>query len=129
MKPTRTLFLAAILWSCARIAARGEEPVRRIEDVIYGQKFGMALTMDVFQPAKPNGCGILFLVNGGWFSSKATPLMVTIQPDNYRPFLERGFTVFAVVTSSQPGARGAGNPLRCGRSTSLSGQGSACCAA
>ena len=102
MKTTHTLFAAAVLLSCSRIAARGDEPAHRIEDVIYGQKFGMALTMDVFQPAKPNGCGILFLVNGGWFSSKATPMMVTIQPDNYRPFLERGFTVFAVVTSSQP---------------------------
>lgn len=39
--------------------------VQRTEDVIYGRKFGMALTMDVFQPAKPNGCAVLFLVNGG----------------------------------------------------------------
>ncbi len=73
--------------------------VRRTEDVIYGRKFGMALTMDVFQPAKPNGCGVLFLVNGGWLSSKDTPLMVTIRPSDYQIFLERGYTVFAVVTS------------------------------
>ena len=58
--------------------------------------------MDVFQPAKPNGCGLLFLVNGGWLSSKSTPLMVTIRPDDYRVYLERGYTMFAVVTSSQP---------------------------
>jgi acetyl esterase/lipase len=62
----------------------------------------MALTMDVFQPSKPNKCGVIFLVNGGWFSSKATPMMETVQPDRYRPFLDRGYTVFAVVTSSQP---------------------------
>ena len=43
--------------------------VQRTEDVIYGRKFGMALTMDVFQPAKPNGCAVLFLVNGGWLPS------------------------------------------------------------
>jgi acetyl esterase/lipase len=60
------------------------------------------LTLDVFQPAKSNGCGLLFLVNGGWLSSKDTPLMVTIRPDDYRLYLERGYTVFAVVTSSQP---------------------------
>jgi acetyl esterase/lipase len=76
--------------------------VRRTEDVIYGRKHGMALTLDVFQPARGNGCGLLFLVNGGWQSSKATPLMVTIRPEDYRPFLERGYTVFSVVTSSQP---------------------------
>lgn len=82
--------------------ARSDEVVRRTEDVIYGRKFGMALTMDVFQPAKPNGCGLVFLVNGGWLSSKATPRMVTIRPDDYRVYLERGYTMFAVVTSSQP---------------------------
>jgi acetyl esterase/lipase len=76
--------------------------VRRTEDVIYGRKFGMALTMDVFQPAKPNGCGIIYLVNGGWFSSKATPRMQNVQPEYYRQFLDHGYTVFAVVTSSQP---------------------------
>jgi acetyl esterase/lipase len=81
---------------------QADEPVRRTEDVIYGRKFGAALTLDVFQPAQPNGCGLLFLVNGGWLSSKATPMMVTIRPDDYRVYLERGYTVFAVVTSSQP---------------------------
>lgn len=87
----------------ACLADENETPkVRRTEDVIYGRKFGMALTMDVFQPARPNRCGVLFLVNGGWLSSKATPMMVTIQPEYYTPFLDRGYTVFAVVTSSQP---------------------------
>lgn len=95
--------LVSVTLSLVCVVAEGETPVvRRSEDVIYGRKFGMALTMDVFQPAKPNKCGILFLVNGGWLSSKATPLMVTIQPDYYQPLLDRGYTVFAVVTSSQP---------------------------
>ena len=76
--------------------------VRRTEDLVYGRKWGMALTMDLFQPEKPNGCGLLFLVNGGWLSSKSTPLMVTIRPSDYQVFLERGYTVCAVVTSSQP---------------------------
>ena len=62
----------------------------------------MALTMDIFQPAHPNGCGLLFLVNGGWLSSKSTPMMVTVRPEDYRVYLERGYTVFSVVTSSQP---------------------------
>lgn len=95
------LIVAAMLL-CACCDARGDEPGRRIEDVVYGRKAGMALTLDVFQPPKANACGLLFLVNGGWLSSKDTPLMVTIRPDDYRPFLARGYTVFAVVTSSQP---------------------------
>ncbi|HVX11581.1 MAG TPA: alpha/beta hydrolase [Pirellulales bacterium] len=82
--------------------SQGDEPFRRSEDVVYGRKFGMALTMDVFQPTETNGCALLFLVNGGWLSSKATPRMVTIRPEDYAVYLERGYTVFAVVTSSQP---------------------------
>ena len=74
----------------------------RTEDIIYGRKDGLALTMDVFQPVQANQCGIIYLVNGGWLSSKDTPLMQNITPEYYQPFLDRGFTVFAVVTSSQP---------------------------
>lgn len=94
------LIIGLLAGSCS--VARSEDVVRRTEDVIYGRKFGMALTLDVFHPIRPNGCGLIFLVNGGWLSSKATPLMVTIRPDDYRVYLDRGYTVFAVVTSSQP---------------------------
>lgn len=45
---------------------------------------------------------MLFLVNGGWLSSKSTPMMVTVRPADYQVFLDRGYVVFAVVTSSQP---------------------------
>lgn len=90
------------LIACVSVQAFGDETIRRTEDLIYGRKSGMALTMDVFQPASPNGCGLLFLVNGGWLSSKSTPMMVTVRPDDYQVFLKRGYTVFAVVTSSQP---------------------------
>lgn len=71
---------------------------KRIEDVIYGRKFGVALTLDVFQPARTNnGCAVIYMVSGGWFSAKEA-----IRPEFYRPFLERGYTVFAVVHGSQP---------------------------
>jgi acetyl esterase/lipase len=70
---------------------------KRTEDVIYGRKFGTALTLDVFQPQKPNGYGIAFMVSGGFFSSHEA-----INPGFYKPFLDRGYTVFAVVHGSQP---------------------------
>ena len=69
----------------------------RTEDVIYGRKFGTALTLDVFQPAKPNGVGIIFMVSGGWFSSHEA-----VNAKMYQPFLDRGYTMFAVVHGSQP---------------------------
>jgi acetyl esterase/lipase len=75
---------------------------KRTEDVIYGRKYGTALTMDVFQPTNSNGCGIIFLVSGGWLSSHDTPNMVTVNYDSIKLFLDRGYTVFAVVHGSQP---------------------------
>ncbi len=70
----------------------------RKEDVIYGRKHGMALTLDVFTPKeKANGRGVIFCVSGGWFSSHAAINMTFV-----RPMLERGYTVFAVVHGSQP---------------------------
>ena len=42
----------------ARLAA-DEAPVARRSEVIYGRKFGTALTLDVIQPPKPNGYGVV----------------------------------------------------------------------
>jgi acetyl esterase/lipase len=86
------LFVFVVLSS----TAHGLE-VKRTEDVIYGRKFGTALTMDVFEPEKANGYGIIFMVSGGFFSAKEA-----INQKMYLPFLERGYTVFAVVHGSQP---------------------------
>jgi acetyl esterase/lipase len=70
----------------------------RTRDVIYGRKFGTALTMDVFTPKKnANGVGLIAVVSGGWFSNTDA-----IMPAFYQPFLNRGYTVFAVVHGSQP---------------------------
>lgn len=71
--------------------------VTRTEDVIYGRKFGTALTLDVLQPTKPNGYAIVWIVSGGWFSSHDG-----IDPGYVAPLLKRGYTVFAVVHGSQP---------------------------
>jgi acetyl esterase/lipase len=70
----------------------------RTEDVVYGQKYGTALTMDVFQP-KTNGneAALIYVVSGGWFSSH-----LAIDLGFAREFLKRGYTVFAVVHGSQP---------------------------
>ena len=47
--------------------------------------------------ANANGVGLVFMVSGGFFSSHAA-----IQPVFFKPFLDRGYTVFAVVHGSQP---------------------------
>jgi acetyl esterase/lipase len=55
--------------------------------VIYGRKYGTALTMDVFR----------YVVSGGWFSAHEA-----ISPLFVDPLVGRGYTVFAVVHGSQP---------------------------
>lgn len=87
-----------------RVAAAQNDPeFRRTEDVIYGRKAGMALTMDVFRPAAANGYGVIFVVDGAWFSSHdPAPGKPSVQPDSYKALLGHGYTVFAVVPSSQP---------------------------
>jgi hypothetical protein len=73
--------------------------ITRTEDVIYGRKFGVALTLDVVRPEKQNGLGIICCVSGGWFSShEAVPEMI----GSTLPYLARGYTIFAVVHGSQP---------------------------
>jgi len=79
-------------------AVRGEEPEsRRTRDVVYGRRAGMALTMDVFRPAKQNGAAVLMLVSGGFVSGPER-----ISPTFAAELLTRGYTVFAVVHASQP---------------------------
>jgi acetyl esterase/lipase len=80
-------------------ATAADEPsFTRQEDVIYGRKFGTALTLDVFRPRKEaNGLGVIFVVSGGWFSSHEG-----INKTFVTPFTDRGYTVFAVVHGSQP---------------------------
>ena len=70
---------------------------KRTEDVIYSRKFGTALTFDVFEPEKKNGAAVLFMVSGGFVSSHDG-----ISAKMYHPFLERGYTVFAIVHACQP---------------------------
>lgn len=88
-------------------SAFGQSPmengsVKRTVDVIYGRKAGMALTLDVFEPVRKNAAGVVFLVSGGWASSHDDTTMVHVTPENYTPYLRRGYTVFAVVHGSMP---------------------------
>ncbi len=90
------LVLLALVTPTLRAA---DEPNHdRKVDVVYGRKYGTALTMDVFTPKEnAQGIGVILVVSGGWFSAHeaiAEPLV--------KPLVDRGYTVFAVVHGSQP---------------------------
>ena len=97
----RVASTTALIWFVtltSRAFAADEPTSNRKEDVIYGRKFGMALTMDVFTPRKDsNHRGVVFVVSGGWFSAHEA-----IARQFVEPLVKRGYTVFAVVHGSQP---------------------------
>jgi acetyl esterase/lipase len=78
---------------------RADEGPRIKEDVIYGRKDGMALTLDVITPAKPNGAGVLFIQSGGWYSGWNPPKLLA---NILKPFLDKGLTMFIVRHGSSP---------------------------
>jgi len=69
----------------------------RESDIIYRRKQGVALTMDVFRPIKPNGAAVLWMVSGGWVSSHEA-----INPGYAKPFTDAGYTFIQVVHGAAP---------------------------
>ena len=67
-----------------------------IPDIVYGRKFGMALTMDIIKPERPSGVGVLALSSGGWQSWPEAGKAESGE------FLKRGQTVFIVMHGAKP---------------------------
>lgn len=91
MKNTLTIVIATVLLSFPHLHGQDTE---RIRDLIYTKHDGVALTMDVFKPAKPNGAAIVKIVSGGWKSSH--------QGISDGGWPKAGYTTFVVVHGSQP---------------------------
>jgi acetyl esterase/lipase len=95
---------ALIVFSASADAQFLSRPIAgatRTEDVIYGRKNGVALTMDVFEPkAKPNGAGVIVCVSAEFRSGKE--MLNQIAGVTAPQFLDRGYVVFMVTHGSQP---------------------------
>lgn len=91
----RSLILAA--FALGLLARANDTNLASRAEVIYGRKFGTALTLDVLVPKRTNGYGVCAMISGGFFSSHEA-----IQPNFFHALLDRGYTVFAVVHGSQP---------------------------
>lgn len=74
--------------------------VERTEGVVYAERGGTNLTIDVVVPKSgANGAGVVLVVSGGWQSDPAN-----IDPWIFAPLTRAGYTVFAVSHLSQPEA-------------------------
>lgn len=71
-----------------------------IRNVVYGQKDGLAMVMDVYQPeGNANGAAVAYMISGGWMSS---PMMQNAYESMFVPLVDAGYTVFAVRHGSSP---------------------------
>ncbi len=78
----------------------------RIEkNVIYGMYSGLALLMDVHQPEKSNGYGVIFVSGSGW-QAPLTYRAVGLKEGQISqwgpPLLRAGYTVFAINHRAAP---------------------------
>ena len=100
----------------ATLPAVGEATVQQGYDrkeVIYGRKFGTALTLDVFAPKKDgNGAGVVFVVSGGWYSDHNN---VSAFP----AFLPSSSRCWTKVSRSLPWSTAAIRNFRCPKSSTI----------
>src|SRR5687768_3736975 len=82
-RPTMAFFVAAlgVIGVAGSLASAQSHPpdYARQSDVIYGRKFGLALTMEVFAPTKPNGVGVVWVVSSSGRSSREQTLQPTFE--------------------------------------------------
>ena len=75
-------------------------------NVVYGMYSGAALLLDVYQPARPNGYGIVFISGSGWsapLAYNAPELKSNGQAKQYAPPLANaGYTVFTLNHRALP---------------------------
>jgi len=73
------------------------------EEIIYGRKDGVALTMIELKPAsKANGKAIIRVIAGSWFSSYGMAIADATIEGSKTLYVDRGYTVFEVIVGSQP---------------------------
>jgi acetyl esterase/lipase len=98
--PSPRIGLALLVALTTPVVAVAQQAPAIQPDVVYGHKDGLALTLDVYRPSgDANGAGILFMVSGGWYSKWAPPEQLL---PLFQPYLDAGFTLFAVRHGSSP---------------------------
>jgi acetyl esterase/lipase len=83
---------------CFFSATHAGGKVKRISDVIYDHRDGVALVLDVLVPENQNGIAVFRMVSGGWMSFNAA----YYTSDDFKAFTDKGITVFLVSHGSKP---------------------------
>jgi acetyl esterase/lipase len=95
-----------ILLAAVTLAAPGFAQARVEKNVVFGMYSGLALLMDVYRPAQPNGFAIVAIQGSGWYSPMrydARPLKDTEEVTRQATALSgAGYTVFVINHRQTP---------------------------
>jgi acetyl esterase/lipase len=97
-------------WTCFLLCLTSplftQQAYRVDPNVVYGMYSGLALLMDVYRPAAPNGFAVIYISGSGWHAPQeynAAPLKESPQAKLYAVKLaEAGYTVFAISHRAAP---------------------------
>ena len=94
-------YMLVSFFICFTLSATAQDSlILSKREIIYGRKDGMALTMTMLTPkSKLNGKAIISVLSGNWVSADR---MREGFAERSGMYLERGYTVFGVMVSSQP---------------------------
>jgi acetyl esterase/lipase len=100
MKTVRSLLTTALLMTCAVLA----QPVESNE--IFGAYSGLALLMDVYKPASPNGYGIVVIPGSGWHAPLQYSANLLKQSNELSLYVQKlnaaGYTAFVITHRAAP---------------------------
>lgn len=101
------LVLCLLNGAVCAIAQEKSIPFRITDDLVYGHKDGLALTLDVLEPERNRkGIGLILVSSGGWNSRKSDipgESLERLQKDHWaQGLVNGGYTVFVVRHGSSP---------------------------
>ncbi len=110
MSSLRVFSATMLLFALAAVTGFADEkpvPYKTTDDIVYGQKDGLALTLDVFEPeGARKQRGVILVSSGGWESKKSNIPEENhhrMQTDHWaQGLLKGGYTVFLVRHGSSP---------------------------
>ncbi|MGD9646610.1 MAG: prolyl oligopeptidase family serine peptidase [Pirellulales bacterium] len=102
-------FIFCLIAHCGAALLAAAEPVdcKVVDDVVFGHKDGLALTLDVVMPTEsPKGIGVVLVSSGGWHSSKSNIKAHNTKRMNeehwVQGLLKGGYTLFIARHGSGP---------------------------
>lgn len=104
LRGSRLAVLAAVYVMLASVSHAAGPAVET--NVMFATHSGMALVMDVYRPATPNGFGIIVINGSGWYRDLAPNAPLLKQSQEFRSATDKlvsgGYTAFVITHRASP---------------------------